>query len=253
MNRAHGGTAPASSPTPILRPASPCQAPSELRDPRRPCALPAITKAGFTSVQAASSTSQEATTLSARSRPRSRGKRHQAGPLRAPGAPEPGDRSARPRAAGGPDDVCAAAAAASPHAPPAPPVRDSRDSTGGWPGPCGNLPVPGHASLLPAPRIPPRGHPASHPAAHPCARLEAGSPPSRHCEWVSPRQLPLRLRWNPPERRGREPWPLPQVIASSCGQSAPSLTSRQPSARPPAGVGGQRERRAGMFTNKIGE
>lgn len=91
------------------------------------------------------------------------------------------------------------------------------------------------------------------PLPHPPRQAAAQLPPGRHCEWVSPRLLPLHVRWNQPVTRGRAPCPLPQVIASSSGQSAPSLPSRQPSARPLAEVGGQRERRAGMFTNKIGE
>lgn len=71
------------------------------------------------------------------------------------------------------------AAAANPRAPPAPPVRGGGGSAGGRPGPCGNPPVPGCASLLPAPPHPPAGIPSFPSRCHiPRARLQPSSPPA---------------------------------------------------------------------------
>lgn len=189
------------------------------------------------------------------------------GPLCSSGAPPPAPRCCEVPQAGDPSAWrtaagcrrtyrCTAAlqpghaAAASPHAPPAPPVRGGGGSANGRSGPCGNPPVPNCASLLPASPHSPASHPA---AASPPPGWRPAPPPAATASGSAHGCSPLRVRWNQPVTRGRAPWPLPQVIASSSGQSAPSLPSRQQSTRPPAGVEGQRERRAGMFTNKIGE
>lgn len=114
-----------------------------------------------------------------------------------------------------------------------------RESPRPWPcpaAPCPAHPPAGTSRFPPRCPIPALGwRPAPPPAVTASGSAHGGSP----------------FEYDGTRPKGEEGSHGPSL--SSCGQSAPSLTSRQPSARPPAGVGGQRERRAGMFTNKIGE
>lgn len=213
----------------------------------RPCAFPAITKAGWTSVHAASSTSQEAAPFATPSTAPAKG---EGGIRRAPGAPpvsppycgapEPGEPSAWRRAAGWGGHT-GVPQLSGPAAPPHESARTACTSRAGRRGLSGR--AAGALRESPRPRL---CLAASRPATSPCGDTQLPTPlphlprqaavqlaPARHCEWVSPRLLPPSRTVEPARntRKGAMAAPSGDCQLQWSISALPSLSAAQ---RPPS-------------------